>query len=141
MVVYRRGTSFASTKEFVTAVVGPRRAGKSYYLYHIIKSNKLNDDEYLFLSFEDESLRFMPRREVLSCVAKHVEIYGKQPEYIFLDEVQVFEHWSSWVYELYEKKRCNIFIRGSSSKLLSREGGSHPAKRQNTKHPYPPFLV
>jgi len=121
LTVYQRETSFANTKEFVIAVVGPRRAGKSYYLYHIIKSNKLNDDEYLFLNFEDESLRSMPRREVLSCVAKHTEIYGKQPEYVFLDEVQAFEHWSNWVYELYEKKRYNIFITGSSSKLVSRE--------------------
>jgi predicted AAA+ superfamily ATPase len=121
LTVYRREISFTDTRDFVTAIVGPRRAGKSYYLYHIIKSNGLRDDEYLFLNFEDESLRSMPRKEVLSCVSKHVEIYKKQPKYIFLDEVQAFGHWSNWVYELYEKKKYNIFITGSSSRLLSKE--------------------
>lgn len=121
LTVQQREFPFADTKEFVTAVVGPRRAGKSYYLYHIIKSNGLRDDEYFFLNFEDESLRSMSRKEVLSCVSKHVEVYGRQPEYIFLDEVQALGHWSSWVYELYEKKRYKIFVTGSSSRLLSRE--------------------
>jgi len=121
LTVYRREISFTDTRDFVTVIVGPRRAGKSYYLYHIIKSNGLRDDEYLFLNFEDESLRSMPRKEVLSCVSKHVEIYKKQPKYIFLDEVQAFGHWSNWVYELYEKKKYNIFITGSSSRLLSKE--------------------
>jgi len=110
------------TKNFIVSIVGPRRAGKTYFLYDIISNKlKLRDDEYLFINFEDESIRSLDRIIILNSLKYHQEIYGKLPKYLFFDEVQNFERWSSWIYELYEKKRFYIFITGSSSKLLSKE--------------------
>jgi len=51
LAVHRREFAFADSDEFVAAVVGLRRAGISLYLYHIIKSNRLRDDECLFVNF------------------------------------------------------------------------------------------
>jgi len=54
-------------------------------------------------------------------ITAHQEIYGKYPEYLFLDEIQSLKNWEKEVYRLYERKRFYIFLTGSSSKLLSKE--------------------
>jgi predicted AAA+ superfamily ATPase len=75
----------------------------------------------LFVNFEDGEVKKRNREEIVSCVQTHVEIYGKEPEFIFLDELQNLKDWESFVYSLIEKKRYFIFLTGSSSKLLSKE--------------------
>ena len=102
------------TKEFILTIVGPRRAGKTYFLYHLIKNN-LKDEEYLFVNFEEIS------DHLDTFLDKHREIYGKDPSYIFLDEIQGLPNWEKEVYKIYERKKFFIFITGSSSKLLSKE--------------------
>lgn len=104
-------------KNFVISVIGPRRAGKTYFIYHFIKSNKLRDEDYLFINFEDP----VEVKEPEMLPIAHQEIYRKLPEFIFLDEIQALDNWVKTVYFLYESKRYYIFITGSSSKLLSKE--------------------
>ena len=116
-----RDVSFPVTRAFVVAVVGPRRAGKSYSLIYFIRKRGLRDEEYLLLNFEEEDLKLVDRGELVRVVDRHVEIYGVEPSFIFLDEVQELDRWESFVYTLYERKRYFIFITGSSSRLLSRE--------------------
>ncbi|MGB9636292.1 MAG: ATP-binding protein [Thermoplasmata archaeon] len=116
-----RATELSPSKNFITAVIGPRRAGKTYSLYEFIQKNRLNDDEYLFVNMEDYEVKTSGRENVAQCVAIHTETYGCEPAYIFLDEVQGMEKWNNWVYSLYEKKRYNIVVTGSTSKHLSKE--------------------
>ncbi|MGC9060389.1 MAG: ATP-binding protein [Thermoplasmata archaeon] len=116
-----RATELSPSKNFITAVIGPRRAGKTYSLYEFILKNRLNDDEYLFVNMEDYEVKTSGRENVAQCVAIHTETYGCEPAYIFLDEVQGMEKWNNWVYSLYEKKRYNIVVTGSTSKHLSKE--------------------
>ena len=113
--VQQRIINLKPTKDFVLSIVGPRRAGKTYSLYYFIKSNELKDEEYLFINFEEieEALE--------NFMAKFHEIYGKSPEYLFLDEVQNLEKWEKEIYRIFEKKRFYIFLTGSSSKFLSKE--------------------
>ncbi|MCD6209128.1 MAG: ATP-binding protein [Thermoproteales archaeon] len=120
--VLPRETKIFLSKNFINSIVGPRRSGKTYFLYHLILNElKLKDEDYLFVNFEEESVRSLDRKEILDCIKYHQEIYGKLPKFLFFDEVQNLDRWESWIYELYEKKRFYIFITGSSSKLLSRE--------------------
>jgi predicted AAA+ superfamily ATPase len=123
--VFERLINVNFTREFVNAVIGPRRAGKTFFLYGLIKKLNLKDEDYLFVNFEDDEIKIQPRKEVVNCVQKHIEIYGKEPSYLFFDEIQNLEGWQSFVYSLVEKKRYFIFITGSSSKLLSREIATH----------------
>ncbi|MCD6348087.1 MAG: ATP-binding protein [Candidatus Korarchaeota archaeon] len=117
ITVKERLRSIQLNRNFVISVVGPRRAGKTYFIYHFIKSNELRDDEYLFVNFEDP----VEVKEPEKLPIVHQEIYGKLPEFIFLDEIQALDNWIKTVYFLYESKRYYIFITGSSSKLLSQE--------------------
>ncbi len=113
--IKERDVSFKLTKDFIFSIIGPRRAGKTYFLYHFIKKNNLKDDEYLFVNFEEIE------GNLDDFIEKHIEIYGKYPKFLFLDEIQNLLKWQKQVYKLYERKRFYIFLTGSSSKLLSRE--------------------
>jgi len=112
-----RKIKFEKTKDFVTSVIGPRRAGKTYFLYHLTKSLRLQEEDYLFVNFEEI---FEPIN-ILNLPIIHKELYGKLPDFIFFDEIQALGKWEKQIYSLYEKKRYHIFITGSSSKLLSKE--------------------
>ena len=109
------------SREFVNAIIGPRRAGKTFFLFSLIKKLKPEDEDFLFINLEDDEIKNLSRNEIVRCIQKHVEIYGNEPKYLFFDEIQNLEGWQSFIYSLSEKKRYFIFITGSSSKLLSRE--------------------
>lgn len=104
-------------KNFIISIIGPRRAGKTYFLYDLIRKRRLKDEEFIFLNFEEP----VEVRELDEAIIAHHEIYGKEPIYVFLDEVQSFNNWEKHVYFLYERKRYYVFITGSSSKLLGKE--------------------
>lgn len=99
------------------AIVGPRRAGKTYYIYQLVKSRK---DKSLYLNFEDPFLLGIRFDEVLDILNMYVDLTGVNVEYLFLDEVQSLRGWEYAVRNLLDKG-FYVFITGSSSKLLSRE--------------------
>jgi predicted AAA+ superfamily ATPase len=100
------------------SIIGPRRAGKTYYFYQLIEPAK---QDSLYLNFEDTRLIGISYRELRSLVRVFEEITGRPPVRIFLDEVQNVERWESAVRELLDTGRYQIYVTGSSSKLLSRE--------------------
>lgn len=102
----------------VICIVGPRRAGKTYYFFQLMKPVK---EVSLYLDFEDSSLLTVKFDEVLEIVNLFTEITGKEPKYIFLDEIQNLEKWETAVRTLLDRTPFNIFVTGSSSKLLSKE--------------------
>ncbi len=119
--VFPREEKVEKSKSFALSIVGPRRAGKTFFLYYIIKKFRLKDDEYVFINFEDDEIRNLERRVKVNFLNYHREIYGKDAKFIFLDEIQNLKNWSSFLYSLIEKKRYFLFVTGSSSKLLSKE--------------------
>ncbi len=116
-----RGLKLEPTINFITTIIGPRRAGKTYLIFEFIKEKSLKPEEYSFINFEDEETISFRREELLKLPYLSKEIYGKEPTYLFLDEVQNLKDWERFVYTLFEKKRYKIVITGSSSKLLSKE--------------------
>ncbi len=102
----------------VIGIVGPRRAGKTYYFFQLMKPVK---EVSLYLDFEDSSLLTVKFDEVLEIAHLFTEITGKEPKYIFLDEIQNLEKWETAVRTLLDRTPFNIFVTGSSSKLLSKE--------------------
>ncbi len=119
--IYPREYKSQPSREFINVIAGPRRVGKTFYLYYLIKKNNLKDDEFIFINFEDDEIKNLNRKEKTKLIKYHVEIHGKEPKYIFLDEIQELENWDSFIYSLVEKKKYALYITGSSSKLLSKE--------------------
>jgi len=135
--VEEREVSFLTTKSVAQTIIGPRRSGKSFSLFYWIKKQKLKDEDYLFVNFEDDTVIAKPRDEKVKVISAHVELYNKEPSYIFLDEIQALDRWESFLYSLIEKKKYHIFITGSSSKLLSKEISTQLRGRSITKVVFP----
>ncbi|NIA04232.1 MAG: AAA family ATPase [Nitrospiraceae bacterium] len=120
--VFSRDINLQLSKNFIVSVIGPRRAGKSYFLYDVILNRfKIEDKDYLFMNFEDAQLSDFHFMDIVNSVNLHEELYECKPKYIFLDEVQNVNQWDKAVRTLYESKQYYIFVSGSSSKLLSKE--------------------
>jgi len=118
-------------KNFIISIVGPRRSGKTFFLYFLIKKFNLSDKDFLFVNFEEISNGF----EDLPLV--HKEIYGDLPKYLFFDEIQSLKNWEKFLYRLYESKKYYIFVTGSSSKLLSKEIATQLRGRSISIYVYP----
>ena len=103
-------------------LVGVRRAGKSYMLYHRIQQLLKEGhrwDEMLYLSFEDERLESFGTEDFNTLLECHQEMYGKRPM-LFLDEIQNIDLWHKFARRMADSK-YNIFITGSNAKMLSGE--------------------
>ena len=117
MEVKPRKIELPFAKNFIFSIVGPRRAGKTFFLYYLIKKFKLKEEDFLFINFEEI---YFPKN-LFDLPFLHQQIYGKIPTFMFFDEIQALKEWKKLIYFFYEKKKFNIFITGSSSKLLSKE--------------------
>lgn len=103
-------------------LVGVRRAGKSYMLYHRIQQLLAKGhgwDEMLYLNFEDERLEDFGTADFNRLLECHQEMYGKRPM-LFLDEIQNINLWYKFARRLADSK-CTVFITGSNAKMFSGE--------------------
>lgn len=103
-------------------LVGVRRAGKSYMLYHRVQQLLAEGhkwDEMLYMNFEDERLENFGAEDFNRLLECHQEMYGKRPM-LFLDEIQNVELWHKFARRLADSK-YNVFITGSNAKMLSGE--------------------
>lgn len=102
---------------FIVSIIGPRRSGKTYYLFQL--SSRLRNPVYL--NFEDSRLSGISYRDVRSLLRIFTETFNKAPESVLMDEVQEVDGWETAVRELHDLKKYRVFITGSSSRLLGRE--------------------
>ena len=103
-------------------LVGVRRAGKSYLLYHHIQrllAEGRKWDEMLYLNFEDERLENFGTEDFNRLLECHQEMYGKRPMQ-FLDEIQNIDGWHKFARRMADSQ-YTIFITGSNAKMLSGE--------------------
>lgn len=103
-------------------LVGVRRAGKSYMLYHVIQQLLAQGhkwDEILYLNFEDERLENFNTDDFNRLLECHQEMYGKRPM-LFLDEIQNIDSWHKFARRMADSQ-YTIFITGSNAKMLSGE--------------------
>ena len=111
-----RDLPFKYKENKANIIVGPRRVGKTYFLFQLIHSFKKKDCFYI--NFEDERIYDSPRflTDILPAIK---ELYSTQDIILFLDEIQNISSYSKWVRRMLEQEKAKLFITGSSSKLLS----------------------
>ena len=103
----------------ISAIVGPRRAGKTYFMFQLI--NELlrqgkSRENVVYVDFSD------PRaRTNLTSFLKAVNEVFREPEYLLLDEVQELDDWAGFLRGLHNLMRFKMAVSGSSSRLTSRE--------------------
>ena len=115
--ILERELKIPMKSRFIISIIGPRRAGKTYFLFSL--SKKIENQVYL--NFEDPRLAEITYRELRDVIRIFIEIYGRNPDYLLLDEIQNIENWEKTVRELHDLGKYRIFLSGSSSKLLGKE--------------------
>jgi len=112
------------TKE-ILVIKGARRAGKSTLILQFIKKlmeNGMDEKNILVVNFEDPRFKNL-NLELLDKIYNTYleELQPDTGHYVVLDEVQEIDGWEKFARYLHEAKKANVFITGSSSKLLSEE--------------------
>ena len=109
------------------AIIGPRRAGKTFRVYNFI-SELLHDgipkDQILFINLDDDRLLPLTLEDMDLILNAYYELYPKNKEkkvYLILDEIQNVPNWEKYVRRIMDNENIQVLITGSSSKLLSKE--------------------
>lgn len=111
-----------------TAVIGMRRSGKTSLLWQILAdrhASGISRDGLLYFSFEDERLAGMQLDDLDLLVDA---FYNLHPDWrdvrracFFLDEIQLVPGWERFARRLLDSENIELFISGSSARMLSRE--------------------
>lgn len=122
-----RDTQFPDAPNKIKVAIGIRRAGKTYFVYQTILSllkSGIDRSRILFINFEDDRLLPIDQKKMAKLIEAFYSLYPENHErkcYLFLDEVQNVEDWSTVVRRLYDSKNVELYLTGSSAKLLSTE--------------------
>ena len=126
--LFRRNHNINLKEDFITTISGPRRAGKTYVCFQIIKeliSKGVSKNNILYINFEDNKLLGADSNDLEKLLEAYFELYNVDKNeniYLFLDEIQTVKNWDSWVRKIYDiNKKIKLILTGSSSKLLSKE--------------------
>jgi predicted AAA+ superfamily ATPase len=129
----RREVDLPPLKGKALAVIGMRRAGKTTFLQQC-RAEKLlagrSPQRQLYFNFEDERLIGMKASELHRIPEALFKLFPQpasvpkvadEPLTLYLDEIQVIPGWESFVRRLLDDGGYEVYISGSSAKLLSRE--------------------
>lgn len=117
-----------AVRQKAVAVVGMRRTGKTTYLWQVLNdrlAHGVGRNGLLFFSFEDERLAGMGPGDLQTVVEEyyllHPEWRDRRRATFFFDEIQVVPGWEPFARRLMDSEQVDLFLSGSSAKLLSRE--------------------
>jgi hypothetical protein len=107
------------------AITGIRRSGKTFIMYQEIRSLLENDillENILYINFEDDRLTPLELANLQELLEGYYELYPNKVDvqkHFFFDEIQEVENWEKFIRRLLDTEKVQIYITGSSSKLLS----------------------
>lgn len=109
----------------IIAVAGPRRAGKTCYMYQLIQDllaqGNWSREDILFVDFEDYRLTDFTAADTDALLTAFQQVTGKAPTFLFFDEIQQLPGWSRVLRTLHNQNRYRIVVTGSNAGLLERE--------------------
>lgn len=126
-------------KPVIKILAGIRRAGKSSILsqvQNLLIKNSISKDQIISINFEALDYADIRTRDQM---LNHVKSLLKKDQkyYLLLDEVQLVEGWDEVVNGLFASGKCDIYITGSNSKLLSSELSTYLTGRYVEIQVYP----
>lgn len=126
-VLFTRQTKMVQVPGKANVVIGMRRTGKTFFCYQKMQellADGISITQMLYLNFEDDRLIGFTVQDFQAILDVY---YGKYPElhdmkcYFFFDEIQSIAKWESFIRRLLDTENVQIYLTGSSSKLLSTE--------------------
>jgi len=111
----------------VVGLTGARRSGKTFLFFDTIQRLTIQGVDrrcIVYLNFEDDRLYPIHAHELDLVLRSLRELYPElinERVYMFLDEVQNVPGWERWVRRIVDTEDVEVFVTGSSSRLLSRD--------------------
>lgn len=109
-------------------MMGVRRSGKTWIMYQHMNEQLeqgLSKNKILYLNFEDDRLQSFTLSNFQDLLDAYFDLY---PQYIhskdlffFFDEIHVIPGWEKFIRRLLDREQMQIFVTGSSAKMLSSE--------------------
>jgi len=115
--VEREAKPFSLTHNLIKVIIGPRRAGKSFFVIHSLRKQ----GSFGYANFDNEELTQI--KEYDEIISEINQAYDN-PKVIFFDEIQNLPKWELFVNRL-QRQGFNIVVTGSNSNLLSKELATH----------------
>lgn len=113
------------------AVIGMRRAGKTTFLWQLMAQRLQAGtprEGMMYFSFEDERLAGLQASDLDRLVQTY---YRLNPEWrdqrraaFYLDEIQLVPGWETFARRLLDSENIDLYLSGSSARMLSREVAS-----------------
>lgn len=122
-----RHYKFPEAKNMIKVAVGMRRCGKTYFLFQTMRellSQGIPIERILYINFEDDRILPLDHKSMGQMIDALYTLYPENHNhccYLFLDEVQNVDGWPLVVRRILDTKNMQIFLTGSSAKLLSKE--------------------
>jgi predicted AAA+ superfamily ATPase len=109
------------------SIIGPRRAGKTYLMFQVIRDilkKNIEKSRLLYINLESDLLTGCELSDLRTMIELFYEIYPENKNkkvYLFLDEIQTVLGWEKLVRAVMDSEDIQVYVSGSSSKLLSKE--------------------
>lgn len=124
--------------------IGMRRSGKTWVMYQHMRhllSEGVPRDQMLYVNFEDERLRGIDAKDLQSILDAYFELNPQHEKsdriFLYFDEIQVVPGWEKFIRRLLDAMQFQIYLTGSSAKLLSKEIATELRGRSLTREIFP----
>lgn len=119
---------FPDVPNKINVALGMRRVGKTtcvlQKIKHLIHEEKIALSKILYLNLEDDRLQPCSQAKLRELIEAFYALYPENHDklcYLFFDEIQIAEDWQVLLRRIFDTKKVQIFLSGSSAKLLSKE--------------------
>ena len=141
----RRDARLPAVPGKAVAVVGMRRSGKTTFLWQCLADRLAAGaprEALLYLNFEDERLAGLQATDLQWVLEEYYRLAphlrDRRRVTFFFDEVQIVSGWETFARRLMDSEQADLFLTGSSARLLSREVATSMRGRAMTVliHPF-----
>ncbi len=124
----RRDARIPGIPRKARAVVGMRRAGKTCFLLQCLADRLAAGaprETLVYFSFEDERLAGLEAAQLNWVLEEYFtrcpQFRDRQQVTFLFDEIQVVPGWETFIRRVLDSEKVEVFVSGSSARLLSRE--------------------
>ncbi|MDD5559498.1 MAG: ATP-binding protein [Candidatus Methylomirabilis sp.] len=108
--------------------IGVRRSGKSTYMFQMIQrllDSGVSRQNILYLNCFDDRLHTLQQDHLGLITEAYYSLYPEKKNtekvYCFFDEIQAVPGWERFVDRVMRTEQCEVYLTGSSAKMLSKE--------------------
>jgi len=122
-----RHARFPDADNKIKVAIGMRRTGKTYFLFQRMKqllAAGISFQQVLYINLEDDRLLPLSRERLSGLLDGFYALYPENHDrkcFLFLDEIQNVDDWAIVIRRFFDTKKVDIYLTGSSAKLLSTE--------------------